>query len=557
MNRPPILSRDLKLLWGNAAARCAICRRRLTTETSVGQAILGEMAHIVADRPEGPRGDRSRTRDFLRSYENLILLCSEHHRLVDQDRVKYTVEELARLKQAHEAWVREWDGTGEDKSVKFSYVIVNGYAGLHEMRLGRDSEVLGSRCYDFRIIGNETLEWAFQLQELSQPWVTWPESLDWEALRALGAPIDPLRPVFPLKRELVKRGIDSNEIISSEFTWVELSGNNCAGVHPVEELASLDPSLQARSEWIERLTQWILKNIETRLDDDVYHALLPIVRVREPLLYCLHIDTSAVKPGSLLGLYSQGRHVWSVVSDRSPIIVPLGCLFEAPALVNWLIHEARCSHLDAQGEDEFELSEVGFATKTAYVDDAHLDKMIGPHLILDQYAVRDERTGTVERGNIRLPYRMREYINCYFYGGSCPEVFYRIDGSGWRHAGPVLVGALGAANTRAETAPVTQAAPGEHIEVLILEVPGEIAYFTAELVFVGQAGRHELLAQYADVRLGRGEQILHRFVAEECGRVELRISGYFVRTDDVLTRHPRRAGGVSMSSAGLTRRQTV
>ena len=497
----------------------------------MGQAILGEMAHIVADRPEGPRGDHEKTRDFLRSYENLILLCSEHHHLIDQDQVKYTVEELTRLKREHEAWVRDWDADAP-KSIDISYVIVNGYVGLHEMRLGRDSEVFGPRRYDFRIINNEALEWAFQLQDLSQPWMNWPERLDWEALRALGAPIDPLRPVFPLKRELARRGIDSSSLISTDFTWVELSGSNCTGVHPIVELASLDPKLEDRKGWIERLTRWILQHIETRLEGDEYSALLPIIKVQEPHLYCLRIDASALKAGSLLSLYSQGRHVWSVVTDKSPIIVPLGCLLEAPTPVKWLIHEARCSHLDAQGEDDFELSEVGLATKTAYVDDAQLSAMIGPHLILDQYAVRYEHSGRVERGKIRLPYKMREYINCHFYGGSCPEVFYRSNCGGWRHAGPVLVSALGPTNARAEVAHVTGVTPGEHIEVLILEVPGEIAYFTAEIVLAIEGGRLERLAMYADVRLAHKDRLLFRFIAEERGRVELRISGYFVRTHE-------------------------
>lgn len=99
--------RDLKLLWGLAAARCAICRESLVAEASETdrEVVLGKMGHIYGHSRGGPRFDASKSEAFRRSYENLILVCGSHHDLVDGQESTYTVDELARIKTNHEAWV--------------------------------------------------------------------------------------------------------------------------------------------------------------------------------------------------------------------------------------------------------------------------------------------------------------------------------------------------------------------------------------------------------------------------------------------------------------------
>jgi hypothetical protein len=70
--------------------------------------VLGEIAHIVAESPSGPRGDSPMTAEERNRYENLILLCNQHHQLIDSKEAlaKYTVERLKAMKQAHEEWVQ-------------------------------------------------------------------------------------------------------------------------------------------------------------------------------------------------------------------------------------------------------------------------------------------------------------------------------------------------------------------------------------------------------------------------------------------------------------------
>jgi hypothetical protein len=102
--------RDLKLLWGLAAARCGYpgCRKPLIKEATERdrEAVIGKIAHIISISPNGPRHDPTmKAVDFLNSYDNLLLLCGNHHDEVDAQEATFTVETLRQWKAKHEAWV--------------------------------------------------------------------------------------------------------------------------------------------------------------------------------------------------------------------------------------------------------------------------------------------------------------------------------------------------------------------------------------------------------------------------------------------------------------------
>ena len=103
--------RDLKLLWGMAAARCAFpgCRQLCVAEATEHDDthVIGEIAHIVAHEDDGPRADKDYPKELRDKYDNLVLLCPTHHTLVDKQDSTYTVENLREWKQAHELWVQE------------------------------------------------------------------------------------------------------------------------------------------------------------------------------------------------------------------------------------------------------------------------------------------------------------------------------------------------------------------------------------------------------------------------------------------------------------------
>lgn len=100
-----------KLLWSRAAGRCAFpeCRRELVMSASEtdDETLVGDTCQIVTRSPSGPRGDSPLTPEERDKYDNLILLCTVHHKLIDDQPNTYTVQVLLEMKAAHEEWVRK------------------------------------------------------------------------------------------------------------------------------------------------------------------------------------------------------------------------------------------------------------------------------------------------------------------------------------------------------------------------------------------------------------------------------------------------------------------
>jgi hypothetical protein len=100
-----------KLLWGRSGNKCAFedCRHDLIadeTETD-DESVIGDEAHIVAKSPDGPRGNSPLTEEERDKYDNLILLCRKHHKIIDDQFNFYTVDKLTEVKRTHEKWVKE------------------------------------------------------------------------------------------------------------------------------------------------------------------------------------------------------------------------------------------------------------------------------------------------------------------------------------------------------------------------------------------------------------------------------------------------------------------
>jgi hypothetical protein len=99
-----ILDRTRKLLWARAHNACAMCKKPLTEDAlSAGLPglILGEEAHIVAKSEDGPRG-RDGDRADIDGYNNLILLCFDDRKRIDDQPDIYSVEFLQKAKKTHE-----------------------------------------------------------------------------------------------------------------------------------------------------------------------------------------------------------------------------------------------------------------------------------------------------------------------------------------------------------------------------------------------------------------------------------------------------------------------
>jgi hypothetical protein len=66
---------------------------------------LGEIAHIVSRSSDGPRGSSDLSAEERDAYENLILLCPTHHKMIDASADQWTCEKVRQMKQTHEKWV--------------------------------------------------------------------------------------------------------------------------------------------------------------------------------------------------------------------------------------------------------------------------------------------------------------------------------------------------------------------------------------------------------------------------------------------------------------------
>lgn len=103
-----ISEKEIKKLWGLAAGICSYPSCSVDCIPFIDEndpTIIGEMAHIIARKPNGSRGIEDGGSD---TYENLILLCPTHHRMIDKAKGgTYTEEILNQWKYEHENKVRE------------------------------------------------------------------------------------------------------------------------------------------------------------------------------------------------------------------------------------------------------------------------------------------------------------------------------------------------------------------------------------------------------------------------------------------------------------------
>lgn len=100
MGRPTeATSKRLFALSGN---QCAFpdCRVVLVEQAANS---IGEICHIRAHRVKGARFDPSYPPEKLHSFENLLVLCPNHHTKIDDQSDLYTVELLERMKADHES----------------------------------------------------------------------------------------------------------------------------------------------------------------------------------------------------------------------------------------------------------------------------------------------------------------------------------------------------------------------------------------------------------------------------------------------------------------------
>lgn len=110
MSATSITTKNQNLLWAISGGRCEYegCNKILHTDILTKKRYNSAyIAHIVADEPNGPRGDLKRSKLLCDDISNLMLLCNEHHNLIDKyDIARHPESRLLLMKQKHEERIR-------------------------------------------------------------------------------------------------------------------------------------------------------------------------------------------------------------------------------------------------------------------------------------------------------------------------------------------------------------------------------------------------------------------------------------------------------------------
>lgn len=107
MPRSKVPDREWKIVLARSGGFCAFpsCGKQLT-EVGSGKsetAFLGDVAHIVADSRQGPRGDDEMSDADRDKHPNLVLLCPTCHDRVDKQPRTFSIPVLRKIKEDHEA----------------------------------------------------------------------------------------------------------------------------------------------------------------------------------------------------------------------------------------------------------------------------------------------------------------------------------------------------------------------------------------------------------------------------------------------------------------------
>lgn len=106
-------------LWGVSGCRCEMCNRLLYSDLSFGvDGNYGEFAHIHAVSEGGPRPRIGMTIEQKNDVENLMLLCEEHHHLIDNNPSDFGEGLLIKLKKKHENRIRIVTDISENQSCR-------------------------------------------------------------------------------------------------------------------------------------------------------------------------------------------------------------------------------------------------------------------------------------------------------------------------------------------------------------------------------------------------------------------------------------------------------
>lgn len=159
MSVTSISEKNKNLLWAVSAGRCEYegCNRVLHTDILTKKRYNSAyIAHIVADKPGGPRGDIVRSKLLCDNIDNLMLLCNEHHNLIDKiDVVGHSEPRLLIMKQQHEERIKRITDIAPNRSSEI--ILYGANIGINNSPLSYEI-ACEALLYDYYPASNNAIE---------------------------------------------------------------------------------------------------------------------------------------------------------------------------------------------------------------------------------------------------------------------------------------------------------------------------------------------------------------------------------------------------------------
>lgn len=108
------------ILMGICGGKCEFrgCEKSIVQDMLTGEKTnFSNYAHIVASSENGPRGDKVLSSKLSNDENNIMVLCRDHHKEIDDFPEKYTVNILKDMKREHEAYIQDLMSIHKEASV--------------------------------------------------------------------------------------------------------------------------------------------------------------------------------------------------------------------------------------------------------------------------------------------------------------------------------------------------------------------------------------------------------------------------------------------------------
>lgn len=107
--------KTIKRLFAVSGNKCYFpnCNTSLVDKIGIGT-LTGEICHIKGKKPGSSRYDLNQSDEERHGFGNLVLMCSLHHKIIDDDSDSYTVSRLKEIKVEHEKIHAEGGKTSDE-----------------------------------------------------------------------------------------------------------------------------------------------------------------------------------------------------------------------------------------------------------------------------------------------------------------------------------------------------------------------------------------------------------------------------------------------------------